>query len=234
VGETLRAMEEESAFVSDSKNVAIIEGLCAACVRDLNASGECVAALDAGNALFLKLQPRLLLAAAPSLHAVPVSVVPLSALSSSSSWDLTVRRVALAMDGERCVRDIARATGVDPPLVAQAVRTLITFGVAAMTEPAGLVFCVFVCLAVVVQLVAFFVCVCVFVFYCFFVPARPAVLAICVHASRCRAVLVGFGTCVLRCSACAGGCSAPSCAAVRAIASVAESCCNACGLRFST
>ncbi len=134
VAETLRAMEEESGFVSDSKNVPIIEKLCSSCLRDLNSVGECAVVLDAGNTVFLKLQKKLTPDSAPSAHRVPVAVVPLTTLDTAS-WDLTVRRVALAIDGFRCVRDISRTTGVDVPLVAQAVRTLMVFGCVAITEP---------------------------------------------------------------------------------------------------
>ena len=134
VAETLRAMEEESSFVSGGAGLPAIRSLCAACLRDLNSTGECVAPLDAGNSVFLKLQHRLEMGAVPPAHGVPVAVLPLGALDASA-WDLTVRRVAQGIDGVRCIRDIARQALIDPQLVAHAVRTLIAFGCVAMAEP---------------------------------------------------------------------------------------------------
>jgi hypothetical protein len=134
VAETLRAMEEESSFVSGSAGLPAIRALCEACLRDLNSTGECVAPLDAGNSVFLKLQRRLEMAPAPPAHGVPVAVLPLGSLDASA-WDLTVRRVAQGIDGVRCIRDIARQTHIDAQLVAQAVRTLSAFGCVAMAEP---------------------------------------------------------------------------------------------------
>ena len=134
VAESLRAMEQETAFVSSASNLPAIRELCAVSLRDLNALGECTVRLDAANTIFLKLQRRLEVGPPPPAHGVPVAVVPLTQLDTAS-WDLTVRRVAQGIDGQRCIRDIAKRARIDVPLVAHAVKTLMAFGCVSMTQP---------------------------------------------------------------------------------------------------
>ena len=135
VADTLRAMEQESEFVSSGTGLATIEQLCSACLRELNASaGLCEYRLDPGNTVYLKLQrERITSPPLPASHSVPVAVVPLASLETAS-WDLSILRVAQWIDGVRCIRDIAKEAKADVHLVAQAVRVLIAYKVVCITE----------------------------------------------------------------------------------------------------
>jgi hypothetical protein len=132
---TLRTMEQESEFISSGRGLEVIKALCQSCLENLNSSGLCEFNLDAGNTVYLKLQTsQLHLPPLPPPHAVPIAIVSLAELDTSS-WDLSVLLVAKWIDGVNCISEIAKQAAADIHVVSQTIRTMLAYKVVSITDP---------------------------------------------------------------------------------------------------
>lgn len=130
---TLRAMEMERQFLSDSRTRSQIGTILRCILLSLN-NHECNLILDDANSLNLKLFKT------PSgfVSTVPDFVVPVLLRPEwqvlSFDWDLTINWIVPWVDGIKNVRLIAQASSVDVDMVRASIQVLQYHGVVALVD----------------------------------------------------------------------------------------------------
>lgn len=121
-----KALEEQSRFLSDSRNVKIIDNVIEQMYQDLNSYSECQIPIDSANTVDIKLFP--IFEAPPNIYPwqVPISTVRLQSLVDET-WDPTLERIIPYINGVNSVRRIADLTEADYELTKQAIRHLVYY-----------------------------------------------------------------------------------------------------------
>lgn len=123
----LRALEEQSRYVSDLKNLVALDGAVEQMFQDLNSFSECQIPIDASNKLDIKLFP--IIEAPPELHGydVPIITVKIGSLVDET-WDPTLERLLPYINGANSIRRIADLASADFKLTVKAIQHLVHYG----------------------------------------------------------------------------------------------------------
>ena len=136
LGAQLRALEEESAFLSTPARKASLARTLPSVLAGLRARGECFVRIDACDAIALRLPPAGRLQDPPDVqpHDVPVRLRDLDALAAAGGWDLALVALLPFIDGRSHVRAIAELAGMDLAVVRAALRQLLFYGLVALVD----------------------------------------------------------------------------------------------------
>lgn len=121
-----KALEEQSRFLSDKRNVKTIDNVIEQMYQDLNSYSECQIPIDSANTVDIKLFP--IFEAPPNIYPwqVPIATVRLQTLVDET-WDPTLERVIPFINGVNSVRRIADLAEANYELTKQAIRHLVYY-----------------------------------------------------------------------------------------------------------
>ncbi|OQV20760.1 Nitrogen permease regulator 2-like protein [Hypsibius exemplaris] len=128
LGDYLRTVEVETAFLSNEASKATLPVLMTKMLTDLNGLGRCSVEINLSNTLFLKVVPPDR-GAGPVVHDYDVPVLLSDSSHGGLVGDLTTRQVVPLIDGVKNVHQISEEVDADPDLVKSCIQNLMFYAI---------------------------------------------------------------------------------------------------------
>ena len=128
----IETLEIDSEYLHNPTSARQLPELLHTVYSQLSTEGQCTVKANAANRIFLRLYPHLPLPPAVSSWQVPVLLR--GGGEGVLGWDMTLRSLMSAMDGESCVGAVAARCGVRVASVKRAVQQLLYGGLAVCVD----------------------------------------------------------------------------------------------------